>query len=54
MSESTNAAARKRLGALVGEWTMKATPLGGPPWPGGGRVTFDWLGGTPAYRALER
>src|SRR5262245_8769016 len=47
MSESTNAAARERLGALVGEWTMEATPPGGPPWPGGGRVTFEWLQGAP-------
>jgi hypothetical protein len=47
MSESTNAAARERLEALVGEWTMEAAPPGGPPWPGGGRVTFEWLEGAP-------
>ena len=34
-----------RLEALVGEWTMEAGPPGGPPWPGGGRVTFEWLEG---------
>ncbi len=47
MNESTDRAARERLEALVGEWTMQATPPGGPPWPGEGRVTFDWLEGAP-------
>jgi hypothetical protein len=47
MSESTRSAARERLEALVGEWTFQAGPPGGPPWPGGGRVTFDWLDGVP-------
>jgi hypothetical protein len=45
MSESSNTAARERLEALVGEWTIQAGPPGGPPWPGGGRVTFEWLEG---------
>jgi len=31
MSESTNTAARERLEALVGEWTMEARPPGGLP-----------------------
>ncbi len=52
MSESTNPAARGRLEALVGEWRIEAGPPGGPPWPGGGRVTFEWLDGTPLL--LER
>jgi hypothetical protein len=43
MSESTNTAARERLEALIGEWTMEAKPPGGPPWPGEGRVNFEWL-----------
>ena len=47
MNESTKTAARERLRALVGEWTTTAGPPGGPPWPGGGRVTFAWLEGTP-------
>ncbi len=47
MSESTNTAARERLEALVGAWTIEAKPPGGPPWPGGGRVTFEWLEGVP-------
>ncbi len=45
MSESTNMAARERLAALVGEWTMEAGPPGGPPWPGEAGVTFEWLDG---------
>jgi hypothetical protein len=47
MSESIDAAARERLEALVGEWTMEATPPGGPPWPGEGRVTFEWFEDAP-------
>lgn len=39
-------AARERLEALVGEWTMQAGPSGGSPWPGGGRVSFQWLENT--------
>jgi hypothetical protein len=52
MSESTNTAARERLEALVGEWAIEAGPPGGPPWPGGGRVTFEWLDGAPVL--IER
>jgi hypothetical protein len=37
--------ALERLDALVGEWSMEARPPGGPPWPGEGRVTFEWLEG---------
>jgi len=47
MSESTNTVARERLEALVGEWTIEAGPPGGPPWPGDGQVTFEWLDGVP-------
>jgi len=47
MSESTKTAARERLQALAGEWTMEAGPPDGPPWPGAGRVTFEWLEGAP-------
>jgi len=47
MGESTNTAARERLQALVGKWTIEAIPPGGPPWPGGGRVSFQWLDGGP-------
>jgi hypothetical protein len=34
-----------RLDALVGRWSMEATPPGGPPWPGEAWVTFEWLEG---------
>jgi hypothetical protein len=48
MSESINTQARERLKAFVGEWTVEAKPPDGPPWPGAGRVTFEWLeGGVP-------
>lgn len=47
MSESTNTVARERLEALVGDWTRAAGPPGGPPWPGEGRGTFEWLDGVP-------
>jgi len=43
MTESKDTRARERLERFVGEWTMQATPPGGPPWPGEARVTFDWL-----------
>lgn len=47
MGESVNSAARERLEAFVGEWTMEAGPPDGPSWPGEGRVTFEWLEGAP-------
>jgi hypothetical protein len=47
MGESTNTVARERLAPLIGGWTIKAGPPDGPPWPGGGRVTFEWLDGAP-------
>jgi len=47
MNESTSTAARERLEALVGEWTMEAGPPDGPPWPGAARVSFEWLEGAP-------
>jgi hypothetical protein len=47
MSKSTDTAARERLEVLVGEWTLEAAPPGGPPWPGGGRATFEFLEGAP-------
>ena len=47
MSESTQTEARERLEALVGEWRTDAGPPEGPPWPGEGRVRFEWLEGGP-------
>jgi hypothetical protein len=38
---------RERLEVLIGEWTLEAGPPGGPPWPGGGRVSFEWMEGAP-------
>jgi hypothetical protein len=37
--------ALEELDALVGEWTMAAKPPDGPPWPGEGRVSFEWSEG---------
>jgi hypothetical protein len=42
MDQPTAEQALRALDVLVGEWTMEATPPGGPPWPGGGRCTFEW------------
>jgi len=47
MNESSDPAARERLQALVGEWTLHAGPPGGPAWPGAGRVVFEWIEGAP-------
>ena len=47
MSESTSRAARERLEAFVGEWSMEAGPPDGPRWPGEARVTFEWMEGAP-------
>lgn len=45
MEQSDREPALERLEALVGEWTLEAGPPGGPRWPGGGRVRFEWLEG---------
>ena len=42
MDQPTAEKALKELDILVGEWTMEATPPGGPPWPGNGRTVFEW------------
>ena len=47
MNDSTDTAARERLEALVGDWTMQAGPPGGPAWPSTGTVSFRWLEGAP-------
>ena len=39
--------ALKELEPLVGEWKLEATPPGGPPWPGGASLTFEWMEGAP-------
>ena len=45
MEHASRDAALDRLDALIGEWTMEATPPGGPRWPGEARVRFEWLEG---------
>ena len=42
MDQPTAHEALRRLEPLVGEWSLEATPPGGEPWPGGGRMTFEW------------
>ena len=42
MDQPTAEQALSRLEPLVGEWTLEATWPDGEPWPGGGRVTFEW------------
>jgi hypothetical protein len=42
MSQPTAEDALRRLEPLVGEWTFEARWPDGEPWPGGGRVTFEW------------
>ena len=43
MDQPTADQALRRLEPLVGEWTFEARWPDGRPWPGGGRVTFEWL-----------
>ena len=42
MDQPTAEQALRQLEPLVGEWTFEAKWPDGEPWPGGGRVTFDW------------
>ena len=42
MDQPTAEKALGRLERLVGEWTLEARWPSGEPWPGGGRVTFEW------------
>ncbi len=42
MDQPTAEQALRRLEPLVGEWQIEARPPDGEPWPGGGRVTFEW------------
>ena len=37
--------ALKELEPLLGEWTLEATPPGGPSWPGEAKATFEWMEG---------
>jgi hypothetical protein len=42
MDQPTAEQALRQLEPLVGEWTLEATWPDGAPWPGGGRVMFEW------------
>ena len=42
MDQPTAEEALRKLEPLVGEWTIEARWPSGEPWPGGGRVTFEW------------
>ena len=42
MDQPTAGEALKRLGPLVGKWTLEAGPPGGPPWPDETRATIEW------------
>jgi hypothetical protein len=37
--------ALKELEPLLGEWTLQATPPGGPSWPGEATAAFEWMEG---------
>jgi hypothetical protein len=43
MNQPTAEQALRRLEPLVGEWAFEATWPDGRTWPGGGKVTFEWL-----------
>jgi hypothetical protein len=45
MDQPTAEDALKSLEPLIGEWTMEAKPPGGEPWPGEGRLSFEWMEG---------
>jgi hypothetical protein len=42
MDQPTAEDALSRLEPLVGTWQLEASWPDGTPWPGGGRVTFEW------------
>jgi hypothetical protein len=42
MEQATAAEALRRLEPLVGTWELETRGAGGEPWPGAGRVTFQW------------
>jgi hypothetical protein len=42
MDQPTAQQALRQLEPLVGEWIFEAKWPDGKPWPGGGRITFEW------------
>ncbi len=45
IDQLTAGKALKELEPLVGEWTLEATPPGGPSWPGEATTSFAWMDG---------
>ncbi len=43
MNQPTAEQALRQLESLVGEWIVEAKWPNGEPWPGGGRIIFEWL-----------
>jgi hypothetical protein len=54
MDQPTAESALKELEVLVGEWSLKATPPGGEPWPGEAGSTFEWLESSDNRLLVER
>jgi hypothetical protein len=54
IDQRTAEMALNELEVLVGEWIQTATPLGGEPWPGEARATFEWLEGSDKRLLVER
>ena len=42
MDQPTAEQALRKLEPLIGEWSMEAKSASGEPWPGGGRMVFEW------------
>jgi hypothetical protein len=42
MNQPTAEQALRKLEPLIGEWSMEAKSASGEPWPGGGRIVFEW------------
>src|SRR5919201_6204101 len=42
LEQPTAEEALRRLEPLVGEWTVEAKWPNGEPWPGGGKIIFEW------------
>jgi hypothetical protein len=54
IDQPTAEQALKEMEVLAGEWSQTATPPGGEPWPGEGKATFEWLGGSDNRLLIER
>jgi hypothetical protein len=54
MDQPTADNALKELEVLVGEWSQRAIPPGGEPWPGEANATFEWLESSDNRLLIER